>query len=186
MQRRFIKRPPGLRNGTLFLKNGDVGLAARAVVAGRASSEGARSACRTTPPCQRALATVECPGLGPSCDPVRSGSPAAPGLGQAVARPAQALLARRITPMLPLTSLGEAHSHAVPPRTVHTKRLSPRGDIVVVRLGVVVDDRPDSLPINHLVDHGTVVFRTGTGTKLLAAPRRAGCLRGRRLGPGRG
>jgi len=34
-----------------------------------------------------------------------------------------------------------------------------------------VDDRPDSLPINHLVDHGTVVFRTGTGTKLLAAIR---------------
>jgi len=41
----------------------------------------------------------------------------------------------------------------------------------VGRLAVVVQNRPDILPVNHLVDHGTVVFRTGAGTKLLAATR---------------
>lgn len=36
----------------------------------------------------------------------------------------------------------------------------------VGRLAVIVDGRPDIFPINHLVDHGTVVFRTAVGTKL--------------------
>lgn len=40
---------------------------------------------------------------------------------------------------------------------------------VVGRLAVVVDGRPDIFPVNHLVDHGSVVFRTAEGTKLAGA-----------------
>jgi nitroimidazol reductase NimA-like FMN-containing flavoprotein (pyridoxamine 5'-phosphate oxidase superfamily) len=36
----------------------------------------------------------------------------------------------------------------------------------VGRLAVVVDGRPDIFPVNFLVDQGTVVVRTGVGTKL--------------------
>ncbi len=39
----------------------------------------------------------------------------------------------------------------------------------VGRLAVVVQGRPDLFPVNFLVDHGTVVFRTATGTKLDAS-----------------
>ena len=39
----------------------------------------------------------------------------------------------------------------------------------VGRLAVWVDDHPDIFPVNFAVDHGTVVFRTGTGTKVSAA-----------------
>ena len=39
----------------------------------------------------------------------------------------------------------------------------------VGRLAVIVDGRPDIFPVNHLVDHGTVVFRTAVGTKLAGA-----------------
>lgn len=39
----------------------------------------------------------------------------------------------------------------------------------VARLAVWVDDHPDIFPLNFAVDHGTVVFRTGAGTKLSAA-----------------
>lgn len=42
-------------------------------------------------------------------------------------------------------------------------------EAVVGRLAVIVDDRPEIFPINHLVDRGSVVFRTAAGTKL------AGC-----------
>ncbi|MEO6145151.1 MAG: pyridoxamine 5'-phosphate oxidase family protein [Dermatophilaceae bacterium] len=42
-------------------------------------------------------------------------------------------------------------------------------EAVVGRLAVVVDDRPDIFPVNHLVDLGSVVFRTAPGTKLNAA-----------------
>lgn len=38
--------------------------------------------------------------------------------------------------------------------------------VSVARLAVWVDDHPDIFPINYKVDHGTVVFRTGSGTKL--------------------
>lgn len=38
----------------------------------------------------------------------------------------------------------------------------------VGRLAVAVGDRPDIFPINFVVDHGTVVFRTAEGTKLAA------------------
>ena len=43
-------------------------------------------------------------------------------------------------------------------------RQSPVG-----RLAVVVDGQPDIFPVNHVVDHGTVVFRTAHGTKLRGA-----------------
>jgi nitroimidazol reductase NimA-like FMN-containing flavoprotein (pyridoxamine 5'-phosphate oxidase superfamily) len=39
----------------------------------------------------------------------------------------------------------------------------------VGRLAVVVDGHPDIFPVNHIVDHDSVVFRSAAGTKL------AGC-----------
>jgi nitroimidazol reductase NimA-like FMN-containing flavoprotein (pyridoxamine 5'-phosphate oxidase superfamily) len=39
----------------------------------------------------------------------------------------------------------------------------------VGRLAVSIGDRPDIFPINFVVDHGTVVFRTAEGTKLAGA-----------------
>jgi hypothetical protein len=35
-------------------------------------------------------------------------------------------------------------------------------------LALVVSGRPEIFPVNHVVDHGTVVFRTAPGTKLAA------------------
>ena len=40
---------------------------------------------------------------------------------------------------------------------------------VVGRLAVTVDGSPDIFPVNPIVDHGTIVFRTSAGTKLAAA-----------------
>lgn len=40
---------------------------------------------------------------------------------------------------------------------------------VVGRLAVMVDHHPDIFPVNHVVDHGTVVFRSGAGTKAFAS-----------------
>ncbi|HET7474838.1 MAG TPA: pyridoxamine 5'-phosphate oxidase family protein [Dermatophilaceae bacterium] len=40
----------------------------------------------------------------------------------------------------------------------------------VGRLAVTVDGQPEIFPVNHVVDHGSVVFRTAAGTKL------SGCL----------
>ncbi len=39
----------------------------------------------------------------------------------------------------------------------------------VGRLAVVVDGHPEIFPVNHVVDHGTIVFRTAAGTKLAGA-----------------
>lgn len=39
----------------------------------------------------------------------------------------------------------------------------------VGRLAVVVDGMPEIFPVNHIVDHGTVVFRSNAGTKLAGA-----------------
>lgn len=39
----------------------------------------------------------------------------------------------------------------------------------VGRLAVLVDGAPDIFPINYVVDHGSVVFRTAAGTKVDAA-----------------
>lgn len=41
--------------------------------------------------------------------------------------------------------------------------------VSVGRLAVWVVDHPDIFPINFTVDHGTLVFRTGEGTKLTSA-----------------
>ena len=39
----------------------------------------------------------------------------------------------------------------------------------VGRLAVAIANHPDVFPINYVVDHGTVVFRSAEGTKLAAA-----------------
>jgi len=39
----------------------------------------------------------------------------------------------------------------------------------VARLAVSIMNRPDIFPINYVVDHGRVVFRTAEGTKLAAS-----------------
>lgn len=41
--------------------------------------------------------------------------------------------------------------------------------VSVGRLAVWAGDGPDIFPINYTTDHGTIVFRTGTGAKLQAA-----------------
>ncbi|MCP8998491.1 pyridoxamine 5'-phosphate oxidase family protein [Pseudarthrobacter sp. RMG13] len=41
--------------------------------------------------------------------------------------------------------------------------------VSVGRLAVWVGDGPDIFPINYTTDHGTIVFRTGSGTKLEGA-----------------
>jgi hypothetical protein len=40
---------------------------------------------------------------------------------------------------------------------------------VVARVAVEHDGRPDIFPVNYAVDHGTVVFRTGSGTLFTSA-----------------
>jgi nitroimidazol reductase NimA-like FMN-containing flavoprotein (pyridoxamine 5'-phosphate oxidase superfamily) len=42
--------------------------------------------------------------------------------------------------------------------------------VEVGRLAVAIDARPEIFPVNYVVDHGAVVFRTAEGTKL------AGCV----------
>ncbi|MDN5791116.1 MAG: pyridoxamine 5'-phosphate oxidase family protein [Micrococcales bacterium] len=37
------------------------------------------------------------------------------------------------------------------------------------RLAVVVDGAPDLFPVNYVVDHGSIVFRTAEGSKLLGS-----------------
>jgi uncharacterized protein len=39
----------------------------------------------------------------------------------------------------------------------------------VGRLAIAIMNRPDIFPVNHVVDRGTIVFRTAEGTKLAAA-----------------
>lgn len=39
----------------------------------------------------------------------------------------------------------------------------------VGRLAVAINNHPDIFPINYVVDHGTIVFRTAEGTKLAAS-----------------
>jgi nitroimidazol reductase NimA-like FMN-containing flavoprotein (pyridoxamine 5'-phosphate oxidase superfamily) len=47
-------------------------------------------------------------------------------------------------------------------------------DNEVGRLAVSIAEHPDIFPINYVVDHGTIVFRTNEGTKLAAAVLGAG------------
>jgi nitroimidazol reductase NimA-like FMN-containing flavoprotein (pyridoxamine 5'-phosphate oxidase superfamily) len=42
-------------------------------------------------------------------------------------------------------------------------------ECVVGRLAISIANHPDIFPINYVVDHGTVVFRTAEGTKLAGA-----------------
>jgi uncharacterized protein len=42
-------------------------------------------------------------------------------------------------------------------------------DARVGRLAVIVDDGPEIFPVNHVVDRGSVVFRTAAGAKLHGA-----------------
>jgi nitroimidazol reductase NimA-like FMN-containing flavoprotein (pyridoxamine 5'-phosphate oxidase superfamily) len=42
-------------------------------------------------------------------------------------------------------------------------------DSEVGRLAVSITDHPDIFPVNYVVEHGTVVFRTAEGTKLAAS-----------------
>ena len=51
----------------------------------------------------------------------------------------------------------------------------------VGRLAVSIADRPEIFPVNYVVDHGTVVFRTAEGTKLAGAVAARRRLRGRRV-----
>lgn len=39
----------------------------------------------------------------------------------------------------------------------------------VARLAVIVEDHPEIFPVNYVVDHGSLVFRTAEGTKVHAA-----------------
>lgn len=42
-------------------------------------------------------------------------------------------------------------------------------DAVVGRLATAIDGHPEIFPVNHVVDHGTIVIRTAAGTKLESA-----------------
>lgn len=42
-------------------------------------------------------------------------------------------------------------------------------EVVVGRLAVIVEGRPEIFPVNYVVDHGSVVIRTAEGTKLSAS-----------------
>src|SRR6476620_1253453 len=42
-------------------------------------------------------------------------------------------------------------------------------ETAVGRLAVVVDGHPEIFPVNHLVNHAEIVFRTAPGTKLSSA-----------------
>lgn len=42
-------------------------------------------------------------------------------------------------------------------------------EAVVGRMAVIVEDHPEIFPVNHVVDRGSLVFRTAAGTKLSAA-----------------
>ena len=42
-------------------------------------------------------------------------------------------------------------------------------EAVVGRMAVIVDDHPEIFPVNHIVDRGSLVFRTAAGTKLSAS-----------------
>jgi nitroimidazol reductase NimA-like FMN-containing flavoprotein (pyridoxamine 5'-phosphate oxidase superfamily) len=56
-----------------------------------------------------------------------------------------------------------------------TQRLAPDecwellGQTTVGRLAVIVDHHPDVFPVNYVLDRGTIVFRTGAGTKFWGA-----------------
>src|SRR5699024_4987108 len=60
------------------------------------------------------------------------------------------------------------HQHQTEHLAVH-QSLELLRSAPVGRLAVVIDGEPALFPVNHVVDRGTVVFRTGAGMKLAAA-----------------
>lgn len=62
-----------------------------------------------------------------------------------------------------------------PPRPDDAEVLDPSQCWAIVRespfgrLGVIVDGRPQIFPVNHIVDHGSILFRSAAGTKVEAA-----------------
>lgn len=60
------------------------------------------------------------------------------------------------------------HQHETEHLAVH-QSLQLLRSAPVGRLAVVIDGEPAIFPVNHVVDRGTVVFRTGAGMKLAAA-----------------
>jgi len=65
------------------------------------------------------------------------------------------------------TSLSESATRASDVRPSESWDLLRQG--VVGRLAVIHDEAPDIFPVNYAVDHGTVVVRTGGGSKYDAA-----------------
>ncbi|WP_423184532.1 pyridoxamine 5'-phosphate oxidase family protein [Arthrobacter sp. NyZ413] len=45
------------------------------------------------------------------------------------------------------------------------------GQSTVGRLAVIVENHPDIFPVNYVVDRGSIVFRTGAGTKFWSSMR---------------
>jgi len=66
----------------------------------------------------------------------------------------------RVEPDVPSTDVEDLPAH----ECWMLLRGAPVGRLAVVRAG-----EPEVFPVNHLVDHGTLVFRTAPGTKLDAA-----------------
>lgn len=61
------------------------------------------------------------------------------------------------------------HITELPPHQIWARlREAPIG-----RLAVCVDGRPEIFPLNHVVDHASLVFRTASGTKTDALPNAA-------------
>ena len=60
--------------------------------------------------------------------------------------------------------------------TTETMEILPRHECLrllesceVGRLGIAIMNKPDIFPVNFVVDHGTIVFRSAEGTKLAGA-----------------
>lgn len=69
-------------------------------------------------------------------------------------------------PASDVTATGDT---AALPATTLTESWTLLRQGVIGRLAVLVDGAPDIFPVNYAVDHGSIVFRTATGTKRSAA-----------------
>lgn len=54
----------------------------------------------------------------------------------------------------------------------HTDAWTRLRSMVVGRIAFTLDGRIELFPVNYLVDHGTILFRTGVGSKLAASMER--------------
>lgn len=68
-----------------------------------------------------------------------------------------------------MTQSGSSDPGTETPAIGTHEALSLLRSVPVGRLAVIVDGAPDIFPVNHVVDHGTIVFRTAAGTKLSAS-----------------